>query len=109
MSSTHDAGDVKRSVAADGVRPDHSASDRIRDQARVVTKDVQELGGIVRDVAQEKFGELREGAADCYQQARVKARRAEDTVGEFIGRRPITSVLLGLGLGLLFGRFWMRR
>jgi ElaB/YqjD/DUF883 family membrane-anchored ribosome-binding protein len=109
MSATHDGGDVKRSAAADGVRSDHSASDRIRDQARVVTKDVQELGGIVREVAQKKLGEAREGAAEFYEQARGKARHAEDAVGDFIGRRPITSVLLGLGLGLLFGRFWMRR
>lgn len=109
MSSTHDAGDAKRSPAMDAARPDHSASERIRDQARVITKDVQELGGIVRDVAQQKLGEVREGAAEYYEQARGKARHAEDAVGDFIGRRPITSVLLGIGLGVLFGRFWMRR
>src|SRR4051794_25224800 len=109
MSSTQDAGEAKRSPAMDPARPDHSASDRIRDQARVVTKDVQELGGIVRDVAHEKLGEVRDGAAEFYEQARGKARHAEDAVGNFIGRRPITSVLLGVGLGLLFGRFWMRR
>jgi ElaB/YqjD/DUF883 family membrane-anchored ribosome-binding protein len=109
MSATHDAGDAKQSPATDALRPDHSASDRIREQARVVTKDVQELGGIVRDVAQKKLGEVRESAAEFYGQARGKARHAEDAVGDFIGRRPITSVLLGLGLGLLFGRFWVRR
>jgi ElaB/YqjD/DUF883 family membrane-anchored ribosome-binding protein len=109
MSAIHDAGDVKRSAVADSGGPDHSASDRIREQARAVTKDVQQLGGIVRDVAQEKFGELRQGAAEYYGQARGKARQAEDAVADFIGRRPITSVLLGVGFGLLFGRFWMRR
>ena len=60
MSATHDAGDAKRSGMTDSVRPSHSASDRIRDQAREVTKDVQELGGIVREVAHEKLGELRQ-------------------------------------------------
>jgi ElaB/YqjD/DUF883 family membrane-anchored ribosome-binding protein len=109
MSAIQNAGEANRSAATDSVRPDHSASDRIRDQARVVKKDVQELGGIVREAAQEKLGELREGAAEYYEQARGKARHAEDAVGEFISRRPITSVLLGVGLGLLFGRFWMRR
>jgi ElaB/YqjD/DUF883 family membrane-anchored ribosome-binding protein len=109
MSATHDAGDAKRTAVSDSVRPGHSASDRIRDQAREVTKDVQELGGIVREVAQEKLGELREGAVEYFEQARGKARQAEDAVGEFIRHRPITSVMLGVGLGLLFGRFWMRR
>ena len=33
MSATHDAGDAKRSAVTDSVRPGHSASDRIRDQA----------------------------------------------------------------------------
>jgi len=109
MSKNHKAGGAKRSPAAAAVRLDHSASDRIRDQARVVTKDVQELGGVVRDLAQEKLGELREGAAEYYEQARGKARQAEDVAGGFIRQRPITSVLLGVGLGLLFGRFWMHR
>jgi hypothetical protein len=109
MSATHDAGDAKRSAVVDIGRPDPSASDRIREQSRVVTKDVQELGGIVRDVAQEKLGELREGAAEYYGQARGKVRQTENAVRDFIGRRPITSVLLGVGFGLLFGRFWMRR
>ena len=109
MSATHDAGDAARSALTNSGRSGHSASDRIRDQAREVTKDIQELGGIVREVAHEKLGESREGAVEYYEQARDKARHAEDAVGEFIRRRPITSVLLGAGLGLLFGRFWMRR
>jgi ElaB/YqjD/DUF883 family membrane-anchored ribosome-binding protein len=108
MSATHDAGDAQR-AANDGLRSDHSGSDRIRNQARVVTKDVQELGGIVRDVAQERLDEFRDGAAECYEQARGKARQAEDAVGTFIGQRPITSILLGIGIGLLLGRFWVRR
>jgi ElaB/YqjD/DUF883 family membrane-anchored ribosome-binding protein len=109
MSATHDAGDGQRSAAADSVRPGHTATDRIRDQARVVTKDVQELGGVVRDVAREKLGELREGVAEYYAQGRAKSRHAEDAVEGFIKQRPITSTLLGIGLGVLFGRFWMRR
>ena len=109
MSATHESSDAKASAVADNARSDHSASDRIRDQARVVTKDVQELGGIVRDAAQEKFGDLRDGAAEYYSQGKGKACQAEDAVGGFIRERPITSVLLGAGLGLLFGRFWMRR
>jgi ElaB/YqjD/DUF883 family membrane-anchored ribosome-binding protein len=109
MSATHESHEAKRSAVVDSERSDHSASDRIRDQARVVTKDVQELGGIVRDVAQEKFSDLREGAVEYYSQGKSKACQAEDAVGGFIRERPITSVLLGVGLGLLFGRFWMRR
>ena len=88
---------------------DGSSAKRIHDQARVVTKDVQELGGVVRDAAQEKLGELREGAAEYYELARGKVRQSEDAVGQFIGQRPITSVLIGVGIGLLFGRYWSRR
>jgi ElaB/YqjD/DUF883 family membrane-anchored ribosome-binding protein len=109
MSRTHVDGDAKRSAVIDSERPDDSASDRIREQARVITKDVQELGGIVRDVAQEKLGELRDGAVEYYGQARGTACQAEDAVGRFIKQRPITSILLGAGFGLLVGRFWMRR
>jgi ElaB/YqjD/DUF883 family membrane-anchored ribosome-binding protein len=78
--------------------------DRIRDQAHVVTQEVQELGGIVRDAAQEKLGALRDGAAEYYSGGQDKAREAKHAIGEFIRERPVTTVLLGVGLGVLFGR-----
>lgn len=109
MTENHDAGDGDRSAVAEAAPCDDTARDRLRSQARVVAKDLQELGGIARDVAQEKLGQLRSGTARYYERTRGKARQAEEAVEKFIGQRPIASVLLGLGLGLLFGRFGIRR
>ena len=109
MSTTHDAGDARRYADGNTIHSDRSASERIRDQAHVVRQDVQELGGIVRDVAQEKMASIRDGAAEYYAGGQGKAREAKDTIGGFIRQRPVTAVLLGTGLGVLFGRFWMRR
>ena len=33
----------------------------------------------------------------------------ERTLEQFILERPLKTVLIAAGIGLLFGRFWMRR
>ena len=74
-----------------------------------MTKDLQGMGAIARDAAQEKLGHLQENASEFYEQGRDKVRQAARTLEQFIGEQPLTSVLIAAGVGLLLGRFWMRR
>jgi ElaB/YqjD/DUF883 family membrane-anchored ribosome-binding protein len=85
------------------------ASDRLREQAGAVAKDLQGMGAIARDAAQEKLGELQHDAADLYEQGRDKVRVAARSLEQYIADQPLTSVLIAGGVGLLLGRFWMRR
>jgi ElaB/YqjD/DUF883 family membrane-anchored ribosome-binding protein len=87
---------------------DQPASDRLREQANAVTEDIQGMGAIAKEVAQEKLEELRENAAATYEQGRDKVREATHTLERFIEEQPLTSVLIAAGVGLFLGRFWMR-
>ncbi|MSR60717.1 MAG: DUF883 family protein [Planctomycetaceae bacterium] len=91
------------------VGKEHPASDRLREQAGAVAKDVQEMGGIARDAAQEKFGQMQENASELCDQGRDKVRQAARSLEQYIAEQPLASVLIAGGVGLLLGRFWMRR
>jgi ElaB/YqjD/DUF883 family membrane-anchored ribosome-binding protein len=64
---------------------------------------------------QAKLAQLRENAAEYYEQGRDKVYQVERTLEHFILAQPLKSVLIGAsilmvaGVGLALGRFWMRR
>ena len=85
---------------------EHSASDRLGKQAREVTQDLRQMGEIARDAAQEKLEQLRDKASEY---GRDKVQHVERSIEQYIQERPLKSVLIAASIGLLFGRFWMRR
>lgn len=88
---------------------EHPASDRLREQAGAVTRDMQGIGSAALDVAQEKFGQIEDNAAELYGQGRDKVRQVARQVEKQIVEQPLTSVVIAAAVGLLLGRFWMRR
>lgn len=90
-------------------QPAKASTDRLVDQARKTTQDFQEMGGIARDVAQEKLRDLQDTASDYYEQGREKVQHMEQSFEELIREHPVKAVLIATGIGLLLGRFWMRR
>ena len=86
-----------------------STSGRLVAQAQKVSEDVKEMGGIVRDAAQETLGQVRENANECCQHGRDKVHGVASAIEQYIRERPIKSVFIAAGIGLLYGRFWMRR
>jgi len=86
-----------------------AASKRFVEQAQKTVQDVQALGGMAKDIAQEKLEHLRTSASEYKNQGQEKVQQAERTIEQYIQERPIKSVLIAAGIGLFFGRFWMRR
>jgi ElaB/YqjD/DUF883 family membrane-anchored ribosome-binding protein len=86
-----------------------STSGRLGAQAQEASKDLKEMGDIVSDAAQEKLEQVRENANECYQHGRDKVHGVESAFEQYIRERPLKSVLIAAGIGLLVGRFWMRR
>jgi ElaB/YqjD/DUF883 family membrane-anchored ribosome-binding protein len=84
-------------------------SDRLGKQAKEVTEDLRAMGETVRDAAQEKLGQVGERAAECCGQGQDKIHGVACACEQFVRQRPLTSVLLAAGVGLLLGRFWLRR
>ena len=67
------------------------------------------MGDIAKDVAQEKLGQLRETASDYYEEGQDTVQQVERSVEQYIRERPLRCILIAAGIGLFFGRFWMRR
>ena len=86
-----------------------TTSDGLGEQAKVVTKDLQEMGDLARDAAREKLGELRENASGYYQRGQDKVQGVVGAVKQSIVQQPLKSVLIAVGIGLVLGRLWAWR
>jgi ElaB/YqjD/DUF883 family membrane-anchored ribosome-binding protein len=88
-----------------------TTNDRLGKQALAVKEGIEEIGETVRDAAQEKLGQLREHASGYYEQGRDKVQGVLHSLEQSVGQRPLTSLFIAAGVGLLLGRFWssMRR
>ena len=80
-------------------------SDQLGKQAKEVTEDLRAMGETVRDAAQEKLRQVGEKTSECCEQGRDKVHGVACACEQFLRQRPITSVLLAAGVGLLLGRF----
>lgn len=86
-----------------------TTNERLGQQATEVKENLQQMGGILRDAAEEQIGQLRTNVSEHCQQGREQMCSLERTVEQYLRQRPFTSVLVAAGVGLLLGRFWMRR
>ena len=93
------------------------AGAQVRDRAQEAGAQVQEraqtIGAQVRDQAQEMGHQgqemVRRGAetaADSYQQGRQQVPAMEHTIEDYIREKPLQSVLMAAGVGLLFAFLW---
>lgn len=100
---------TKRNTSANRTRMERSATDRLGKKTRTVTKDLQEMGEIAKDAARETLGQLRENASEFCEAGQDKVQRAGRSFEQYIQERPLKSILIATGIGLLLGRFFMRR
>jgi len=84
-------------------------SDRLGSQAMEVKKDLQEMGQTVRDAAQEKLNQVGEKASEYYAQGRDSVHGVACACEQFVRRRPLTAILIAVGVGGLLGFLWKRR
>jgi ElaB/YqjD/DUF883 family membrane-anchored ribosome-binding protein len=85
-----------------------ATGEQLRQKAGEVRESIGEMGGIAKEAAREKLGELRETATHAYQRGRERAGEAVKGVEHYIQEQPIKSLLMAAGLGLLVG-FFLRR
>ena len=85
------------------------ANDRLRNQAKKVTKDLREMRGTAKDAAREMLRQIHMNGSQRYEQGRGKVQQAEGAVEHFIQRRPLKSVLIAAGVGVVLGGLLFRR
>ena len=69
----------------------------------------KDTAGRVKEAAQEKMRRAGETASEYYKQGLDKARSWEGDLESFIKERPITSILIAAGFGILCGVYMNRR
>ena len=80
----------------------------LRDSAKEVKENLRELGSQVRDTATQQYEQLREQASDYYQQGRDRAMEMEQSLEQYVQEKPIQSLLIAAGVGMLLGILWKR-
>ena len=88
---------------------DRPGMDQLREKTSDVKASLQEMGASAKQLAQEKFEDVRESMVGYYEQGREKAMELEHSLENRIRERPISSLLIATGLGFLIGMLWMRK
>jgi len=86
-----------------------TSRDRLGKQATKVKKDLEQMGGTAKDIAEEQLEQVGEIASEYYEQGRDKVHGVACACEQFIRERPLRSVLMAAGIGWLLGQVWKRR
>ena len=109
MDAINEPVPVKRNGKAARSPSERHANGRLGTKARTVTQDIQELGGMAREMAREKVEQLRASASEYCEEGRDKVQEVERSFEQFVGQHPLKAVLIAAGVGMLLGGLWMRR
>jgi ElaB/YqjD/DUF883 family membrane-anchored ribosome-binding protein len=110
---------------------DRNATDQLQDKVGDVRQNLRDIGSIAQDAAKEKVShiqdvvseraadlrdatsrkaeELRARAGDFYDDTRHRAVDFERTLEQRIREKPLQSVAIAAGVGILLGVLWIRR
>jgi ElaB/YqjD/DUF883 family membrane-anchored ribosome-binding protein len=82
--------------------------DRVQEVGAQVRDKAQEVGAQVRDKAQEASRQVAETASEYYQQGRQQMEAVEHTLADGIRAKPLPSVLMAAGTGMLLTLLWKK-
>lgn len=86
-----------------------TALEQLQDKFHDLKERLQELGGIAKDAARERWDGLRHGASHSLATGREKAHQLEGTLEGKVREHPMRWVLLSAGVGLLLGSLLRKR
>jgi len=81
---------------------------QLRETAQQVQENLRNLGSQVRDTATQQYGQLRDQASQYYEQGRQRATEMEQSLEQYVHEKPIQSLLIAAGVGMLLGVLWKR-
>ena len=102
MSRMNEAG------GGEGASNQGGTTEQLRDSAKQVGENIRDMGSQMRDAASERFNQLRDQASQYYQEGRQRAEEWERGLEEYVQEKPIQSLLIAAGVGLLLGILWKR-
>jgi ElaB/YqjD/DUF883 family membrane-anchored ribosome-binding protein len=86
-----------------------SAGQTFKDTANQVSQTLRDAGAQVRDAAQEKMRDVRDHANEYYEQGRDRAMEWEQGLESYVKEKPLQSLMIAAGVGVILGLLWKRR
>jgi ElaB/YqjD/DUF883 family membrane-anchored ribosome-binding protein len=80
----------------------------ISQSAADVQQNIRDMGGQIKDAATEKYSQLRDQAQDYYEQGRQQAMEWEQGLEDYVRQKPLQSLMIAAGVGMLLGIIWKR-
>lgn len=74
-----------------------------KEKARTLGADARELGKITKEIARDAVGSLKGNAVAYYEDGLKHAKSAEKRLEQRIRTKPIETLLIAAGIGLLVG------
>jgi len=84
------------------------AGGQLKDSASQVGEDLRNLGSQARDAATQSYEQLRQQASEYYETGRQRATEMEQSLEQYVQEKPIQSLLIAAGVGMLLGMIWKR-
>ena len=109
MDAINEPVPMRRNGKAARPPSERHAKGRLGRKTRTVTQDLQELGGMAREMAQEKVAQLRASASEYCEEGQDKVQQVERGFEQFVRQQPLKSILIAASVGMLLGVLWMRR
>ena len=81
---------------------------QLKDSASQVGQDLRNLGSQARDAATQSYEQLKEQAGEYYEQGRQRYDEIEQSLEQYVQEKPIQSLLIAAGVGMLLGILWKR-
>lgn len=95
-------------MSTSDVNPGGTTRHELREQASRVRDDIVELTRLARSAAREEFERLRDNAADNLGRGRRKANRLQEDLDRKVSERPLTSLAIAVGAGVILGSLLTR-
>jgi ElaB/YqjD/DUF883 family membrane-anchored ribosome-binding protein len=84
------------------------AQGAVSDSANEIGHNLRDLGTQARTAANRKYEELRDSATDYYQHGKERAQEWEQSLEQYVQEKPLRSVLIAAGIGVVLGLLWKR-
>lgn len=83
--------------------------DEFREKGAELKQNLQEIGSLAWKIVREKLQQLRQSETQHDSSGRESAERVDDGLTSRIRQKPLQSMLVAAGLGLVVGILWRRR
>ncbi|MDO8494273.1 MAG: hypothetical protein Q7S68_02940 [Deltaproteobacteria bacterium] len=81
----------------------------LRNKAMELGNDAHDLSSITKKLATDAIGFVGDNASDYYQKGIAQVKKAERGLEQNIKSKPMRSVLIATGIGLVLGALWRLR